>query len=259
MHILSREMLAPVGLPGFVSEYLRLYAFALAFALLVAVGFYIPRLPGWFRSMRAASWPMAQGTIEGVKVNVFSGQALGELAYSYVAEGERYSGYFLLQFANEQDAWRMVSPRKGQSILVRYETRNPAFSAVRSEDQNFLFGNKDGKLITRLLIRHVVEIMDLSAWKDLANRLGAGNWPVIKGRIEYGAVTQHRDTETWLRFPNLHGGGKLFLLCRRRILLRPHRKVICSRSLGAEICRQPQRQSCIRSLQPKLAGNVRSP
>jgi len=63
MHILSREMLAPVGLPGFVSEYLRLYAFALAFALLVAVGFYIPRLPGWFRSMRAASWPMAQGTI----------------------------------------------------------------------------------------------------------------------------------------------------------------------------------------------------
>src|SRR5438874_2296552 len=202
MHILSREMLAPVGLPGFVSEYLRLYAFALAFALLVAVGFYIRRLPGWFRSMRAASWPMAQGTIEGVKVNVFSGQALGELAYSYVAEGEHYSGYFLLQFANEQDAWRMVSPLKGQSILVRYETRNPAFSAVRSEDQNFLFGNKDGKLITRLLIRHVVEIMDLSAWKDLANRLGAGNWPVIKGRIEYGAVTQHRDTETWLRFPN---------------------------------------------------------
>src|SRR5438105_3128020 len=60
MHILSREMLAPVGLPGFVSEYLRLYAFALAFALLVAVGFYIRRLPGWFRSMRAASWPMTR-------------------------------------------------------------------------------------------------------------------------------------------------------------------------------------------------------
>jgi hypothetical protein len=202
MHILSREMLATIGLPGFVSEYLRLYGFALAFALLVAVGFFIRRLPGWFRSMRAASWPMAQGTIEGVKVNVVSGQALGELAYSYIAEGERYSGYFLLQFANEQDAWDWVTPLKGQSIWVRYETGNPPFSAVRSEDQSFLFANKHGNLITKLLTRHVVEIMDLSAWKDWANSLRAGNWPIIKGRVEYEAVTQHRDTETWLLFPN---------------------------------------------------------
>jgi len=151
MHILSRTMLAAVRLPGFITEYLRLYATTLALAALVAVYFFIRRLPGRFRSMRAASWPMAQGTVERVTVNVFSGQALGEVAYSFVAEGGRYSGYCLLQFANEQDAWDTIDPLKGQSVLVRYKPRNPALSALRSTDQSFSFANKHGSLMTKLL------------------------------------------------------------------------------------------------------------
>jgi hypothetical protein len=202
MHILSRNMLAAVRVPGFISEYLRLYAIAFAVAVLVAVYFFIRRLPGWFRSTRAASWPIVQGTVERVKVNVVSGQALGELAYSYVAEGERYSGYCLLQFANEQDAWNSIDPLKGQPIWVRYKLGNAAFSAVRRGDQSFLFANKHGNLITRLLTRHLLEIFDLSAWKEWANRLGARNWPVMNARVEYGTVTQHRDPATWLIFPN---------------------------------------------------------
>ena len=194
-------MLAAVRLPEFISEYLRLYGLALAFAVLVAVYFFIRRLPGSFLSMRAASWPMAQGTVERVNVNVVSGQALGELAYSYVAEGERYSGYSLLQFASEQDAWNSIDPLKGQSILVRYKSSNPALSAVRIADQNFLFAKKHGNLITRLLTRHLLELVDLSAWKDWASRLGARSWPVMKGHVEYGTVMQHRDLETWLLFP----------------------------------------------------------
>jgi len=201
MYILSRDMLAPVRLPGFISEYLRWYAVALAVAVLVAVYLFIRRLPGWFRSIRAASWPIAQGTVECVNVNVVSGQALGELAYSYLAEGERYSGYFLLQFANEQDAWDTINPLKGQPILVRYKLSNPDFSAVRSTDQIPLFANRPGNLISRLLTRHLLEITDLSGWKEWASRLGAGTWPVIKGQVETGTVTQDRDPATWLLFP----------------------------------------------------------
>jgi hypothetical protein len=116
--------------------------------------------------------------------------------------GERYSGYCLLQFANEQDAWDTIDPLKGQSILVRYEPSDPALSALLSADQRFLFADKRRNLMTRLLTRHLLEIMDLSAWKDLVSRIGARNWPVIKGRVEYGTVTQDQDAATWFLFPN---------------------------------------------------------
>ena len=202
MHILFADMVAAFRLPEFISEYLSLYGIALAFAILVAIYFLVRRVPGWLRSMRAASWPMTQGTVERVSVSVVSGQALGELAYSYAAEGERYSGYCLLQFATEQDAWTGIDPLKGQSIWVRYKSGNPALSAVRSADQSFLFAHKHGNLIVRLLTRHISEIIDLSAWAELTSRLGARNWPVIKGRVEYGIVAQHRDPETWFLFPN---------------------------------------------------------
>jgi hypothetical protein len=200
MLTLSGTMLAPVRLPGFVSKYLRLYAGPLAVSVVVAIYLFIRRLPGWLRSIRAAGWATAQGSVESVKVSVVSGQALGELAYSYVAEGERYSGYCFSQFANEQDAWDSIGAMKGQSVIIRYQPGHPAFSALRSADQSFLFANKHRNLMTRLITKHLLEIIDVSAWKDLANRLGARNWPVIKGRVEYGTVTEHVDAGTWFLF-----------------------------------------------------------
>lgn len=202
MNILSSNMLAVFHLPEFISEYLRLYGLAVVFAILVAIYFFVRRLPGWLRSMLAASWPIAQGIVERVNVNTVSGQALGELAYSYVAEGERYSGYLLLQFADEQDAWDSIGKLKAQPIFVRYKLGNPSCSTVCKADQSFSLGGNNGNLIARLLTRHVLEIIDLSTWRDLANRLGARNWPVIKGRVEYGSVAQHRDSETWFLLPN---------------------------------------------------------
>ena len=122
MHILSRNMHA-IRLPHFISEYLRLYAVGVAIGFFVAAGLFLRRLPGWFRSLRSASWLMAQGTVEHINVSVVSGQALGELAYSYVADGERYSGYLALQFANEQDAWDSVGSLKNQSIFCPVQER----------------------------------------------------------------------------------------------------------------------------------------
>lgn len=201
-HILSPKMFALVALPRFVTEYLRLYGVGLAVASLVAVGLYVRRLPGWFRSVRAASWPMTQGKVETVKVSVVSGQALGELAYSYPAEGERYSGYLFLQFAHEQDAWDTIDPMKGQPILVHYKPSNPAVSAVRSWDQAFLFTPKHGNLLMRLVTRHLVEIFDLASWKEAASTWGAKTWPIIKGRVEHVTVTQRRSLATWMLLPD---------------------------------------------------------
>jgi len=256
MHILSRKMLAAVRLPGFISEYLRFYAVALALAALVAVYFFIRRLPGWFRSMRASSWPGAQGTVERVNVNVVSGQALGELAYSYVAEGERYSGYCLLQFANEQDAWDTIDPLKAQSILVRYKLSNPALSAVRSADQSFFLANKHGNLMTRLLTRHLLEIMGLVSLEGIGNQVRSKKLASHKRarRIWNGNTAQ--GCCDLVRVSQLHSGGKLLLLCRRPILFQPNRTVIFSRNLGAEIRRKPQRQGCIRSLQPEFVRHI---
>jgi hypothetical protein len=204
MHILSANMLAAVRLPEFILEYFRRYAVVLGLTVLVAVYFLVRRLPGRFRSMRSANWPMKQGTVERINVNVFFGQALGELAYSYAVEGERYSGYCLLQFANEEDAWNSLDPLKGQSIWVRYMLGNPALSAVRSADQSFLFGNRHENLIAKLLTHNILDMIgsDFSTWKTRANGLGARNWPVMRAQVEYGKVTQNLDSPTWFFFPN---------------------------------------------------------
>jgi hypothetical protein len=188
-------MLHAPALPGFVSEYLRLYAFAVAVAVVVAISLFIRRLPGWFRSVRAASWPIAQGMIETVSVKTVSGQALGELAYSYVANGERYSGYFLLQFADEQDAWEAIDPLKGQTIFVRYHSGNAAFSAVRRTDQSFQFAQSRESFLKRLIIRQILEALgaDLGKW----TRLASWNWPIVKGRVEHGAIGGRGDSENW--------------------------------------------------------------
>lgn len=190
-----------VEVPGFISEYLRLYAAALApavvAAVVVAVDLFIRRLPGQLRSMRAASWPLAQGTIEAVNVKTVSDQALGELAYSYVANAERYSGYLLLQFADEQDAWDTIDRLKGQMIFVRYNATNPGISAVRTTDQAVFFVPTPGNFIQRLSRRLVLRF----EWRRWT-KVWAGNWPVTRGRVEHAAVTPHDGDAIWLFLPD---------------------------------------------------------
>jgi hypothetical protein len=70
-----------------------------------------------------------------VNVKEFGQQALGELGYSYLVKGDRYSGYFSWQFGDEQQAWDYVTPLQGRPVTVRYMQRNPDVSALRSGDQ----------------------------------------------------------------------------------------------------------------------------
>ena len=180
---------------SFFSDLLRTYIFGFAFALVVATWLFTKRFPEWLRSLRAAGWLSAQGTVESVDVKVVSGQALAQVAYSYLAEGERYAGYFSRQFTSEQDAWDYLGPLKGQPAFVRYQPGNPAASALRTDEQTSQFRTQRGGLIgglRGLLSRYILEELGASDWKEL-HKLGARKWPVAQGIIESGNVSQHRD------------------------------------------------------------------
>lgn len=124
-----------VSLPILISRELRNFVFVLLWIALIAAWFLTKRLPGWIRSLRARSWPVADGRIETVNVKEFGQQALGELGYSYLVNGDRYSGYFSWQFGDEQQAWDYVTPLQGRPVTVRYLRENPDVSALRPADQ----------------------------------------------------------------------------------------------------------------------------
>jgi hypothetical protein len=144
-------MPATLANPYFFVAILRDYVLLLLFLALVAGWFFIKRLPNWIRSIRGASWPAVEGRVETVGVNAFAEQAVGEVGYSYLVEGVRYSGYFSRQFADEQDAWSYVSPLKGQSVFVRYKSDNPDTSALRPGEQSAVFKPRPGDFPKRLL------------------------------------------------------------------------------------------------------------
>ncbi len=93
----------------------------------------------WFRSYRAASWPLTEGRIESGGVSVDRGRS-GEFAtatvtYSYEVEGEYYAGNHEKYFNDEQRAWDYVDRAKGRTVQVRYHPRKLEKSMLRPEDQ----------------------------------------------------------------------------------------------------------------------------
>jgi hypothetical protein len=127
------------------------YLFAFLFLLLVAAWLFVTRLPRQIRSIRAASWPVAQGKVETVGINAFAGQSLTQIGYSYSVEGVRHSGYFARQFADEQDAWSYAAPLKDQAVVVRYEPVKPEISTLVLHEQNDLFRVRVGSFPRRFL------------------------------------------------------------------------------------------------------------
>lgn len=123
------------------------------FLVLVAGWLCVKRLPDWIRSIRASGWPAVAGKVETVEVRSFAEQSLAEIAYSYLVEGVRYSGYFSRQFADEQDAWSYVDPLKDQALVVRCKPGGPGTSAIRLSEQNPLFNARSGNFPNRLVGR----------------------------------------------------------------------------------------------------------
>jgi hypothetical protein len=183
-----------------IPELLKPFLSALLLALIVAVWFFLKRLPGSLLSLRGNDWPMVQGRIVGVKVITFAAQSLAELAYSYSIEGERYSGYFLRQFADEQDAWKFVRPADGQSIFVRYQPAKPSISSIRIQDQGPLFAAPEKNFVSRLIQRALADYLGISGWRELTV-VGARRWPSVKGKVESATVVQRRERPSILYIP----------------------------------------------------------
>lgn len=99
----------------------------------------------WFRRRQASSWPTAPGRIESVAVKpkkqflAFTtprGRApafTAELTYSYSVEGHHYSGYYEREFGSEEEGSEFLRDLRGKSVIVSYNPRNAAKSAL-SED-----------------------------------------------------------------------------------------------------------------------------
>ena len=134
-----------------VGRYLLGVLSSLFVLALVAGWFLIKRLPALILSVRGANWPTAEGKVETVGVKMFVEQSIAEIGYSFLVEGERHAGYFMRQFAEEQDAWSYAIPLRGQSVVVRYKAGAPSLSVLRVDDQSPVFRPSRGSFTGGLL------------------------------------------------------------------------------------------------------------
>jgi hypothetical protein len=172
---------------------LQYFFFTFLVVTVIAILLFARRLPALQASLRARNWLITEGRVETVDVRTIAEQALAEVGYSYLVDGERHAGYFGEQFADEQDAWNCIRPLKGQAITVRYKPGRAEVSAIRIADQSPLLSPREHNLVGGLIRRHLFLNLD---WGDV-RASGSRNWPTTKGRIESGKVTQNREGDSW--------------------------------------------------------------
>jgi hypothetical protein len=64
-----------------------------------------------------------------------SNRWVGELTYSYIVEGEYYSGFHPLMARSERRAEELIEGWNGRSVVVRYSPRKHAISVLLKDDQ----------------------------------------------------------------------------------------------------------------------------
>jgi hypothetical protein len=93
----------------------------------------------WLRVRRAHSWPSAAGVIERVGArpaeNLHFKPWVGELTYTYVANGQYYSGFHRIGARSEGRAEERISGWKGGMVGVRYSPTKPEISVLLRSDQ----------------------------------------------------------------------------------------------------------------------------
>ena len=93
----------------------------------------------WWRVRQAQSWPSTQGTISGAAARPTNDRRfkpwIGELTYSYVVNGEYYSGFHQIRARKERRAEELVSGWKGRMVIVRYSAKKHEISALLKSDQ----------------------------------------------------------------------------------------------------------------------------
>ena len=84
---------------------------------------------------RSESWPTTEGRIHEAGVVEEHGVALGEVVYSYSAQGEYYTGALRRHFStgNQTERWLDGFPRDAR-VLIRYRPDKPEHSVLRPDD-----------------------------------------------------------------------------------------------------------------------------
>jgi hypothetical protein len=92
----------------------------------------------WFRTRHAQSWPSAQGSIMSAQARS-TGKSfqpwVAELVYSYVVNGEYYSGSHRIPALSESRAEKKVEGWKNRMVVVRYSPEKHDLSALLKSDQ----------------------------------------------------------------------------------------------------------------------------
>jgi hypothetical protein len=92
----------------------------------------------WFRTRHAHSWPSAQGTIVGARVHSSTGSFrpwVGDLSYTYVVNGEYYSGFHHIRAHSQRRAEDRIAGWKGRMVVVRYSPNQRDLSTLLRSDQ----------------------------------------------------------------------------------------------------------------------------
>jgi uncharacterized protein DUF3592 len=100
----------------------------------------------WKRRQSARHWPQAHGTVQFAECIGYP-KGLGErwvvdVYYSYMADGEYYSGQHQLPASGEDRAHEMCREMKGQGVSVRYSRKAPAISVLLADDQMSFLGEQ---------------------------------------------------------------------------------------------------------------------
>jgi Protein of unknown function (DUF3592) len=92
----------------------------------------------WFRAREAQSWLSVHGTAASSRVHSTSGHYkswVAELTYSYIVNGEYYSGAHHVRAWRQKRAQEIGEGWKGRTIVVRYSQAKPEVSVLLRDDQ----------------------------------------------------------------------------------------------------------------------------
>lgn len=112
----------------------------LELATLVVVA--VTGILAWLRRRKAVAWPSTQGVVQSCRT--LAGKHRGwicVLTYSYVANGEYYSGAHPIKARSENVADELAALWKGRPVVVRYAPSNHAVSVLLKDDQIGGFSN----------------------------------------------------------------------------------------------------------------------
>jgi hypothetical protein len=93
----------------------------------------------WFKTRHAHSWPSAQGTIMSAQAQVsadsYFQRWVGNLTYTYVVNGEYYSGFHRIRARTERRAEEKIAGWKDRMVVVQYSPDKHDLSVLLRSDQ----------------------------------------------------------------------------------------------------------------------------